>query len=342
VTDPIWIERTDRGEAVRDLQQRLVDLGYTIPIVERDGTFGPGTEDAVRCFQVKRGLRVDGIVGSQTWRALDESRHMLGDRLLYLKAPMIRGDDVGSLQRQLNALGFDAGREDAIFGLATQAALREFQRNVGLSADGICGPDSVAALARFGPPRDDSIARVRELERLRSGPAELRRQQILIVVEPGLDVVGVALARSLTHAGASVLTDVCRDDHSQVATRANQFAVDVLVALRWASSDGDPSCSYFASGPFRSEAGYRMASEVQRSLSDLVPMASVPTGGRVALLRESRMPAIVIELVRPGDVRAMSVVVRQPFVLGDAIALGLRSAIEAHTEPDRTEPDQAE
>ncbi len=333
VADPVWIERSQHGEAVRDLQRRLIDLGYSIPLVEREGTFGEGTEDAVRCFQNQRRLRVDGIVGAQTWRALDESRHKLGDRLLYLKAPMIRGDDVGGLQRQLNALGFDAGREDAIFGPSTQGALREFQRNVGLSADGICGPDSVAAMARFGPPRDDSIAQVRELEVLRTVPAKLRGRSILVVVEPGLDVVAAAVSRSLTHSGADVLTDVCGVDHSLVAARANRFGVDALVALRWASDAGSPSCSYFASGPFRSEAGFRMASRVSLALGQLLPLPIEPTGARVSLLRESRMPAVVIELVRADDAAAMAEVVRHPYAIGEAIATGLREAIEEHTEP---------
>ncbi len=333
MADPVWIERSQHGESVRDLQRRLLDLGHSIPLVEREGVFGEGTEDAVRCFQHQRGLRVDGIVGAQTWRALDESRHKLGDRLLYLKAPMIRGDDVGSLQRQLNALGFDVGREDAIFGPSTQTALREFQRNVGLSADGICGPDSVAALARFGPPRDDSIAQVRELEALRSAPAQLRGRSILVVVEPGLDVIAAAVSRSLAQSGADVLADVCGDDHGHVAARANQFAVDALVALRWASNDGSPSCSYFASGPFRSEAGYRMASRVSLALARLLPMPPEPVGGRVSLLRESRMPAVVIELVRSDDAAAMAELVRHPYVIGEAIAAGLREAIEEHTEP---------
>ena len=45
---------------------------------------------------------------------------------------MLRGDDVLDLQHQLNALGFDAGRDDGIFGPHTADALREFQRNVGV------------------------------------------------------------------------------------------------------------------------------------------------------------------------------------------------------------------
>ena len=98
----------------------------------RPAQFGAGTEAAVRAFQEPRGLRVDGICGDETWASLVEAGYRLGDRLLYHRAPMLRGDDVAELQRLLGGLGFDAGRVDGIFGPDTAAALVEFQRNAGL------------------------------------------------------------------------------------------------------------------------------------------------------------------------------------------------------------------
>ncbi len=106
-------------------------------------------------------LRVDGICGPETWAALVESGFRLGDRLLYLRRPMLRGDDVIELQRRLNVLGFDAGREDGIFGPATGRALTEFQRNVGLAADGIFGPDTAHELGRIGSRRPAPWPRAR-------------------------------------------------------------------------------------------------------------------------------------------------------------------------------------
>ncbi len=103
------------GEAVRDLQLRLGALGHETPHDEF-GEFGPTTEQVVRGFQEARGLRVDGLCGPQTWAAVVESGYRLGDRLLYRRRPMLRGDDVAELQRRLNGLGFDAGREDGILG----------------------------------------------------------------------------------------------------------------------------------------------------------------------------------------------------------------------------------
>lgn len=68
-------KRGSRATArVRQIQQRLADLGYknstgTRPLVV-DGDFGAATDTAVRAFQTAAGLFVDGIVGPRTWGAL--------------------------------------------------------------------------------------------------------------------------------------------------------------------------------------------------------------------------------------------------------------------------------
>ncbi len=113
--DTLPLASGEKGEAVADLQRRLalVDLP-TAP--DPDGIFGAGTKAAVEGFQYRRGLRVDGVCGPQTWAALVEAGLRLGDRFLYLRRPMLRGDDVADLQRRLSALGFDSGRVDGIFG----------------------------------------------------------------------------------------------------------------------------------------------------------------------------------------------------------------------------------
>ena len=121
----------DAGPEVGDIQERLFALGLAIDDAERGGRFGPSTDQAVRGFQQDRLLRADGIVGPDTWGQLVEAGYRLGDRTLYLHSPMFRGDDVRTLQRKLNALGFDAGREDGLFGANCDRAFREFQRNVG-------------------------------------------------------------------------------------------------------------------------------------------------------------------------------------------------------------------
>ena len=128
----------DDGPAVADVQQRLEQLGFS-PGIDAEGCFGPGTRRRVEAFQYRRGLRVDGCCGRPDLVGAGRGRASLGDRFLYRRTPMLRGDDVAELQQRLSALGFDTGRVDGIFGDATSAALGEFQRNVGLPVDGIAG-----------------------------------------------------------------------------------------------------------------------------------------------------------------------------------------------------------
>src|SRR5205807_8442388 len=161
------IRAGDVGDDVRDVQHRLVAVGYSLPTTELGGSFGSLTAAAIRAFQQQRGLLVDGIVGAETWGELVEAGFALGDRTLYLRNPYFRGDDVRALQRRLSALGFDAGREDGIFGTRCDRALREFQRNVGRDPDGIVGPDTLVALERLRPQLHAvSGSMVREAEAL--------------------------------------------------------------------------------------------------------------------------------------------------------------------------------
>ena len=60
----------DAGPEVHDIQQRLAALGLHVDADELEGRFGPSTDAAVRGFQAGRSLRVDGLVGPDTWHAL--------------------------------------------------------------------------------------------------------------------------------------------------------------------------------------------------------------------------------------------------------------------------------
>src|SRR5829696_1906221 len=115
-----------------------------------DGVAGPATVAAVQRLQRRRGLPADGVAGPRTRRALGRrGRPRLGSRPLTLRD---RGWDVAGLQFLLATHGFPPGTFDGGFGAHTDAALRRFQAWAGLSADGVAGAATLAALRR-GPPR---------------------------------------------------------------------------------------------------------------------------------------------------------------------------------------------
>jgi N-acetylmuramoyl-L-alanine amidase len=299
------------GEAVRDLQQRLHGAGH--PTDDELGAFGPSTERAVRAFQEARGLHVDGLSGPETWAALVESGFSLGDRLLYHSTPNLRGDDVTALQRSLNALGFDAGREDGILGPNTGGALREFQRNAGLAIDGIAGPATFSALTRLGGLAEGSVAAVRERDLLRE-PRRLTGQRIYLAVAPGFEQIGSLVTRGVGELGAQVIADTSGQEDSLLAGRA-----------------GDPracQCLYFASGDFRSEAGYRVARAVRAELAPTTDPDGGICGRTQAALRETRMAAVICALVSEDDAEAMADAVGHSAELGAAIVTGIRRGFE--------------
>lgn len=318
------------GEPVRDLQTRLVAAGH--PISDPAGTFGPATEAAVRSFQESRRIRIDGIVGRQTWSALVESGWVLGDRLLSERRPMLRGDDVLALQRRLNALGFDTGREDGIFGPDTSRGLLDFQRNAGISPDGVVGPSTIAALDRLGEQAGESVAAVREREALRRAPRDLAGRRILLATPPELSTLGTVVERHLADAGALVVADLHGTDDPTLVAEANAYGAALFLAIRPGDRPGARVC-YFESARYRSEAGYRMASAISAALEQVLGgLDPVNTGGRMTqVLRETRMAAVVVEPLAEHDAGVTARIVQTTESLGLAIAEGVRRGIE---EPD--------
>jgi N-acetylmuramoyl-L-alanine amidase len=313
------------GAAVRELQERLAMAGYP---VAADGVFAGVTERAVRAFQDARGLHVDGICGPETWGALVESSYRLGDRLLYLRRPMLRGDDVAGLQRRLNALGFDAGREDGILGLESESALRQFQRDAGLATDAVCGPATVAALERLGSLAAGSVARVREREVMRRDVRRLADRGCFVAADPGLEVLAAEVVRRLRESGAVVAGPVYDDDASAVAVEANHFGADIFLALVPGAAPG-ARCAFFATEHFRSEGGYAIATQLTTALRTSLPDIGPPVGRTYRLLRETRMAAVVCELFSRDDPSgAIALRTRVP-ALARAIVDGVRLGVEA-------------
>lgn len=149
-SDPRLLRLTSpmmRGQDVRDWQTILVAAGH-LGDREVDGIFGPRTEAATKAFQRALKVKADGIVGPATRQAVANLFRYLAavDKAkAYIKRPTLRrgsrGDHVRHLQRRLGGL-----KVDGIFGPATEAKVRAFQRSRRLVVDGIVGPKTWAAL----------------------------------------------------------------------------------------------------------------------------------------------------------------------------------------------------
>lgn len=155
------LQKSDKGDSVRRLQEALKQLGYYAGTV--DGNFGSGTKDAVTAYQQANGLTVDGIAGSATIALLESQTGIdidgassdsvnstglfKGDytKLQYASS----GTRVRILQQALKDLGFNVSKVDGVFGQSTHEAVIAFQKAVGLTADGKAGKNTLTKLESY-------------------------------------------------------------------------------------------------------------------------------------------------------------------------------------------------
>lgn len=132
----------DEGEAVLQVQNRLVELGYASG--EASGRFGNATAESVSAFQAANGLPVTGAVNVATYDALfaesaiayrAASTAASADTSLYL-AKGDEGHNVEILQGYLREYGYYALEEDGVFDDGVEAAVLQFQRQNALEETG--------------------------------------------------------------------------------------------------------------------------------------------------------------------------------------------------------------
>lgn len=361
-----------------DVRGKLATLGLLPPEdLVADAAVALFDEDcelAVRAFQQRRGLATDGVVTVSTYRALDEARWRLGDRVLQYQVghPLI-GDDVAALQARLQDLGFECGRRDGIFGPETAEALRDFQRNFGLVPDAVCGPDTLHALTRLARTvvggRPDAL---RESEQLRrSGPALHNK---VVVIDPGHggDDTGVTAAEGSVEGAPVTEADVVFDVATRIERRltatgvlafltrgeelgladteraafANAAEADLLVSLHCdgmstPEANGVSTWYFGVDGrdgtPLRGSAtGERLARLVHREL--LARTDLLDCGVHSAtwdVLRLTRMPAVRVELGYLTSPHDRSRL--QDASFRDAVAEGVVAAIQRLYLPEESD-----
>lgn len=143
------------GTEVRNLQTDLTTLGYYWADIT--GNFGTKTESAVKLFQEESGLTADGVAGTKTIAAIanaiakkggsssssSSSTTASSGTTLKLNS---QGDRVSQLQRDLTTLGYYYADITGNFGSKTEAAVKAFQKAKGLTADGVAGSKTLAAI----------------------------------------------------------------------------------------------------------------------------------------------------------------------------------------------------
>ena len=284
--------------------------------------FDTVVEVAVKEFQQSRGLIVTGVVDAITLRALDEARWKLGDRVLSLLSPMMRGDDVAALQSQLSEMGFNCGRVDGIFGIESESAVKEFQKSVGAKVDGRCGPATIMSIMRLkkmvsgGAPLQLRDATTRA-ER---GPA-LSGKVIVIDPSDATDIFDLAqrLEGRLIALGVNVFltrTSSSTPKESERIEIANLTNADLVISLhqdRYINSKAHGVATYYYgsdSHGIHSIVGERFATLVQREICARTDLLNCRIQAKTwDLLRLIKAPIVRIELgyeTNPGDVRRVA------------------------------------
>lgn len=127
------------GARVTNLQRALAAAGYFKGAI--DGKYGDMTELAVRKFQTKRGLHVDGVVGRKTLASLNRAQKKVRLGTAFLLAVGSRGKEVSSLQNKLNTMGYGAAitsppDSDGYYGAATREMVLAWQHATGVPRTG--------------------------------------------------------------------------------------------------------------------------------------------------------------------------------------------------------------
>lgn len=283
--------------------------------------------DEIRSFQQERGLHVTGELNDATARAIEEARWKLGDRSLYLQqAPLMRGDDVATLQSRLTEMGFNCGRVDGIFGPLTESAVKDFQKSVGAKVDGRCGPATIIALLRLTKTISGGApTALRESAKQKNrGPALANK---VIVLDPGsredeveivYDIAGRIEGRLLA-LGATVFLARGATNNPSEEERiafANSNSADLLISLH-TDTHSNPAAHGVATFFYGSEAhgihsvvGERFASLVQREICARTDLLNCRTHAKTwDLLRLTQAPAIRIDLgylSNPGDAQRLA------------------------------------
>ena len=174
-TKRTWLQIGDTGEEVKDVQNKLIAIGYSLPS-GADGVYGNETYSAVKKFQESVHIKADGLAGEVTRAKLNNAYNTrsatkannswtarlqaacnaqgfsnqevdgIPGKNTLAGCPTLRkgarGDITKLMQERLNSKGYNCGSADGIFGSRTEKAVKALQEAYKKAIDGIVGQDT--------------------------------------------------------------------------------------------------------------------------------------------------------------------------------------------------------
>ena len=193
------------GEDVKLVQNRLIALGYLTTAA--NGEYDSNTQAAVKAFQKRNSLSVDGVAGPKTYQKLFSDNPVAAptptptpETLVIPDRALTRGDtgeDVKSVQKRLKELEYLTSAADGEYGSGTEAAMRAFQQMNNLS---VTGNGSQATYAKLysddainakGVKLGQSVPSYTNLKSGATGTAVIRLQQALAALDYDVNVTGI-------------------------------------------------------------------------------------------------------------------------------------------------------
>jgi N-acetylmuramoyl-L-alanine amidase len=229
-----------------------------------------------------------GVVDELTYERLGEASWQLGQRLLYLTRPLLRGDDVAELQVLLAQLGFNPGRIDGIFGWVTSGALREFQRNCAIEENATLTKETLLTLRRVRATNavKSLVTDARDL----AGIDPSTNGSVLVC---GSGPLAETLARRLEDSESILVSLDTSQEES--ALLANIHDVALVLSFETLKQVEGFHLHYWASYRSHSRRGEVLASTLA---ADFARQGAVPrvevTGMALPILRETKMTTVHI------------------------------------------------
>ncbi|HJD77428.1 MAG TPA: N-acetylmuramoyl-L-alanine amidase [Corynebacterium pollutisoli] len=338
----------DRSPRVAEARSTLARLGllsgYEADLsdkyAEEDKLFDADLAHVLKAFQQSRGIVPSGNIDDMTLRELRHASYKLGSRVLsYQPNNEMVGDDVASLQEQLQELGFYSHRVDGHFGPGTYEALSNYQLNSGLQDDGVCGPDTLAALKLLGRRiTGGSPHAIREREQVRNAGPMLAGKRV--VINPALggankgqsvagmhgqiseeeilwDLASRIKGRMISAGMETILSRPRMDDpdHTSRAEIANAFGADLVISLQCDNYPNEKAHGvatfYFGSDTGNSSlTGETLSGFIQREICARTEFQNCGTHARTwEMLRFTQAPTVELVagyLTNPGDVARLT------------------------------------